>query len=75
MNEDHTMGNLISNGMKNHEDVSFAGYNLPHLLEEKAIIHYKLKKSGKLMDVLNDVTDYYIKLFEKILEKNKIIKL
>ena len=74
-NEDHTMGNLISDGMKKHKDVSYAGYNLPHLLEEKAIIHYKLKSSGKLMNVLNDVTEYYIKLFDKMLEKNKNIKL
>lgn len=71
LNEDNTMGNLISHGMQQHKDIKFAGYNLPHLLEEKVIIHYELNKGGKLLDVLNDVTDYYIRVFDKILEKNK----
>ena len=73
MNEDNTMGNLISRGMQQHKDIKFAGYNIPHLLEDKVVIHYELKKEGILIDVLNDVTDYYIKLFDKILEKNKNI--
>ena len=41
LNEDNTMGNLISHGMQQHKDIKFAGYNLPHLLEEKVIIHYE----------------------------------
>jgi len=75
MNEDNTMGNLISHGMQQHKDIKFAGYNIPHLLEDKVVIHYELNKGGKLIDVLNDVTDYYIKVFDKILDKNKNIKL
>ncbi len=75
MNEDDTMGNLISHGMKKHKDIKFAGYNIPHPLEEKVLIHYELKEGGKLLDVLNDVTEYYIKMFEKLLEKNKNIKI
>ena len=74
MHEDNTMGNLISHGMQQHKDISFVGYNLPHLLEDKVIIHYELKKGGKLLDVLNSVTDYYKNLFNKILDKNKNIK-
>jgi DNA-directed RNA polymerase subunit L len=75
MNEDNTMGNLISHGMQQHKDIKFAGYNIPHLLEDKVLIHYELNKGGELIDVLNDVTDYYIKLFDKLLDKNKNIKL
>ena len=75
MNEDNTIGNLISHGMQHHKDIKFAGYNIPHLLEDKVIIHYELNTNGKLLTVLNDVTDYYIKLFDKFLEKNKTIKL
>lgn len=75
INEDNTMGNLISHGMQVHQDVKFAGYNIPHLLENRVKIHYELKAKGKITKVLNDVTDYYIKLYEKILEKNKEIKL
>jgi DNA-directed RNA polymerase subunit L len=73
INEDNTMGNLISHGMKQHKEIKFAGYNIPHLLEDRVIIHYELEDNGKLLNVLNDVTDYYIKLFDKIIEKNKII--
>jgi len=75
INEDNTMGNLISHGMQQHKDIKFAGYNIPHLLEDKVLIHYELNKGGELIDVLNDVTDYYIKLFDKLLDKNKNIKL
>lgn len=75
MNEDNTMGNLISHGMQQHKDIHFAGYNLPHLLEKKVIIHYELKDGGKLLDVLNDVTEYYVKIFNKLLDANKSIKL
>lgn len=71
MNEDNTMGNLISHGMQQHKDIKFAGYNIPHLLEDKVIIQYELNENKKLIDVLNDITEYYVKIFEKLMDKNK----
>jgi len=73
MNEDNTIGNLLSRGMQLHKDIKFAGYNIPHLLEDKVKIQYELNKNGKIGDVLNDVINYYTKLFNKLIEKNKDI--
>ena len=75
INEDNTFGNLLSNGLQNHKDIKFAGYNLPHLLVDKVIIHYELKTKKNIYDVFNDVIDSNIKLFKKIQSLNKTIKL
>jgi DNA-directed RNA polymerase subunit L len=75
MNEDNTMGNLLTHGLQNHKAVKFAGYNIPHLLVDKAIIHYELKSKGKINDIFNDVIEDNIKLFKKLQSLNKSIKL
>jgi DNA-directed RNA polymerase subunit L len=73
-NENHTIGNLISHGMQKHKNVDFAGYNMPHLLEEKVIIHYKLTNNKvKIKNVLDDVIIYYIELFKDIMKLNSKI--
>ena len=64
-NEDHTIGNLITHGLQNHKNVTFASYYLPHPLEKRVIIEYKLK-SGKFKDVLKEVIDEYIELYNKL---------
>ena len=64
-NEDHTMGNLLSFGLQRHKDVQFAGYFMPHPLEKRVIINYKLK-AGKFKDILKDVIDDFIDIFDKI---------
>ena len=72
-NEDHTIGNLLSNGLQKHKNIIFAGYNLPHPLEKRVIISYKLK-SGKITEILKDVIDDFIDIFNKIknlIESNK----
>jgi DNA-directed RNA polymerase subunit L len=65
-NEDHTLGNLISKGMQQHNKISFAGYNLPHPLAKKIHFHYKLKKNGNIIEVCKDVVEYYSELFDQI---------
>ena len=60
--EDHTLGNLISRGMQQHDMVDFAGYNLPHPLSKKVHFNYKLKK-GNIKTIMNDVVEYYKELF------------
>jgi DNA-directed RNA polymerase subunit L/DNA-directed RNA polymerase alpha subunit len=64
-NEDHTIGNLISYGLQNHKNITFASYYLPHPLEKRVIIEYKLK-SGKFKNVLKDVINEYIELYNKL---------
>jgi DNA-directed RNA polymerase subunit L len=64
-NEDHTIGNLITYGLQNHKNVTFASYYLPHPLEKRVIIEYKLK-SGKFKDVLKEVINEYIELYNKL---------
>jgi DNA-directed RNA polymerase subunit L len=64
-NEDHTIGNLITHGLQNHKNVTFASYYLPHPLEKRVIIEYKLK-SGKFKDILKEVINEYIELYNKL---------
>lgn len=64
-NEDHTIGNLLSRGLQNHKNVSFASYHLPHPLEKRVIIEYKLK-SGNFIEILKDVTNEFIELYNKL---------
>jgi DNA-directed RNA polymerase subunit L len=71
-NEDHTVGNLISRGLQLHENISFAGYNMDHPLVKKVNIHYKLKtKKNNIINIIDDVCNYYITLFTNI---NKFFK-
>lgn len=73
-NENNTMGNLLSYGMTSHKDVKIAGYNIPHLLEDKVIIHYELANEKiKLKNVLDDVLEYLLKLFNELIKLNNSI--
>ena len=73
--ENNTMGNLLSHGLQNHKNIKFAGYNVPHLLDEKIIIHYELtNEKYNIKNVLNDVIIYFIELFNEILKLNNLKK-
>ena len=70
-NENNTIGNLLSYGLQNHKDVKFAGYNIPHLLENKVIITYELVNENiKLKEVFNDVIIYLIEIFKTLMKLN-----
>lgn len=64
-NFDHTIGNLISDGLRIHKNVRFGGYSMPHLLDEKIKISFELEK-GNIKNVLMDIIQYYKELFEKM---------
>ncbi len=68
---DHTLGNLISDGLQNHKLVKFAGYNAPHLLDKKIIFHYELNKKENIKDILTEIVNEYVDLFDSI---NKLIQ-
>ena len=62
---DHTLGNLLSEGLQNHPNVDFAGYNMPHPLDNKIVLHFKLNKDI-LKNITIDVINYYQKIFENL---------
>ncbi len=73
-NADHTLGNLISEGLQNHKDIKFGGYNCPHLLDKKITFHYELNDSHKnnnIKNIITEIVDHYQKVFLKI---NKLIQ-
>ena len=62
---DHTIGNLLADGLQRHKAVDFAGYNMPHPLGNEVVVQYKLN-SGNLKKVLKDVISFYQNLFDDI---------
>jgi DNA-directed RNA polymerase subunit L len=62
---DHTLGNLISTGMRLHKHVTAAAYSMPHLLNNLVQIRYSLNKSN-IKVVIDNVVNYYVDLFTKI---------
>ena len=63
---DHTLGNLISNGLMNHKKIKSAGYNMPHLLDNKILFHYELHKEDSIIDIIKDVVNKCIETFTNI---------
>ena len=63
---DHTLGNLISSGLKHHKKIKFAGYNSPHLLDKKIIFHYELNEKGNIKDIIKETIDMYKYTFETL---------
>lgn len=64
-NYDHTIGNILSYGLQNHKLVEFAGYSMPHPLDENIIFDYKLK-SSTIKDILSEIIRNYKKIFTKV---------
>ena len=64
-NIEHTLGNLLSSGLQIHPNIDFAGYNMPHPLDNKILIHFKLNK-GDIKSAIIDVIKYYKELFQKL---------
>jgi len=72
LNEDHTLGNLITHGLQTHPEISFAGYNIPHPLENTLIFDFKVK-SNNIVKIIEDVITKYKKLFNNLKDQiNKI---
>ena len=68
---DHTLGNIIAEGLQNHKKVKFGGSNSPHLLDKKIMVHYELYEKGNIKDVMVEIINEYKLLFESI---HKVIK-
>lgn len=78
-NGDHTLGNLIAEGLQSHKNIKFAGYNCPHLLDKKIVFHYELNEIDKsdksdkynIKDIIKEIVKNYHDVFFKI---NKMIQ-
>jgi DNA-directed RNA polymerase subunit L len=73
-NGDHTLGNLIAEGLQSHKKIKFGGYNCPHLLDKKIIFHYELNeidKKSNIKDIIKEIVKNYHDLFFKI---NKMVQ-
>ena len=67
-NEDHTVGNILTHGLQNHKNVTFAGYHMPHPLEKRVVVSYKLK-SGKIKETIKQVVKDFIEVYNEIDKK------
>ena len=65
-NTDHTLGTLIAYGLQNHKKVKFAGYNMPHLLNNMIQFHYELYEENDIKDILTDVITKIKKMYKTI---------
>jgi DNA-directed RNA polymerase subunit L len=66
-NENHTMGNLITNGIQDHPDITFAGYKLDHLLIEEVTIEYVTNGKQTINDIINEIMTKQIQQFKQII--------
>lgn len=64
-NEDHCFIYIIVTIMQQYENVSFAGYNIIHPLDNKTKIHYKIK-NGNVKEIILKAIDTAIKIYESI---------
>ena len=57
---------LLGLKKQNHKKIKFAGYNMPHPLEQKVLFHYDMIKEDNIKDILGDVVKTYKKIFNTI---------
>lgn len=67
--ETHTTGNLISYYMKDHPNIKFCGYKIPHMLVDLVEIEYVINGSKKIKEIFNEVLDNIIKLLEHLIKQ------
>lgn len=68
---DHTIGNLIAEGLQTHKKVKFGGYNSPHLLDKKIIFHYELNEKMNIKEIMTEIISKYTDIFTTV---NKLVQ-
>lgn len=63
--QDHTMGNLMMEGLLKHQNIQYATYKMPHPLERKILLHYKVIK-GDFKKIFEEMVKDYTLIFEKL---------
>lgn len=66
--EEHTLGYLLATTLQKCTLVEKAGYIMPHLFNDMVVVKYKLPDKSKHdpIEVLVDVIDYLVGIFEEI---------
>jgi DNA-directed RNA polymerase subunit L len=73
IDSDHTLGTLIASGLQNHKKIKFAGYNMPHLLDQTISFDYEMYKEDNIKDILVEIVSEYKKIFntiDNLIQKN-----
>lgn len=66
VNENHTLGNLITRVIQDHPDIEFCGYNVDHLYVNELTLRYKT--NGKsIIDILDVSINYLINLYKHLI--------
>ena len=71
VNEDHTLGNLLSHYLQEHKSILYAGYKIDHPLERVVDITLKSNGSKKMKTIIMETFDDIMSTFKKI---RKLIK-
>ncbi|KAE9551894.1 hypothetical protein FO519_004885 [Halicephalobus sp. NKZ332] len=67
--EDHTLGSTVSHILNDTDGVEFAGYNIPHPLEDAILFRIQTKKGFDAMKVLMQAIDVLDSIFSTVKEK------
>ncbi|GMT19484.1 hypothetical protein PFISCL1PPCAC_10781, partial [Pristionchus fissidentatus] len=67
--EDHTIGNSLKHILCMMDDVEFAGYNVPHPLEDKILLRLQTKQGVAAAPILLKAFDHLETLFADIRQK------
>ena len=64
-NEDHTIGNLINEGLQDSNDIDFCGASKPDLLIKEIILKLLCNNKNPMM-IFNKVITKYVNIFDEI---------
>jgi DNA-directed RNA polymerase subunit L len=75
-NEDHTVGNLITHFLQEHNDIIFAGYSKPDQLIKSIFLKIACKNTlsspiNALFDVIDHITNVFSHLFNTFVQMSK----
>lgn len=65
-NEDHTIGNLLTYTLQENNNISFAGYELEHLLIKDLKIKYSIIGKKSIKEILNSEIDNLVNYYNNL---------
>lgn len=65
--ENHTLGNIIRMKLVQRDDVTFAGYKMPHPLKEEVVVSLQTTASLEPVLVLSDAVDDLMRDVDQLL--------
>jgi len=68
-NINHTLGCILAKGLQDEKDTIFAGYSMPHPLDDKIVLQYELSKNNiktLILKVLNNYKNIFNNINNKI---------